>query len=257
MVKINLLPIYILERSRVRRIAVVVGLLLVLQIIALLLAVMHAKAKVAMEQDRAKYWGDVAAAVDEVGKMTQGRKTDVVPYQQWVNWVDSQKVYNNRVADLLQYMAHFVHAKVVLREFSWGGARISFSGATDSLATVRQFYMNMLRCPIVATVQLQVQVPGWTPTQLTPLQRPGAPGTYPALGTRTMPVSPQGTGYGPAQYRASAVRQVNPKESVPVTLQMTLRPEYIPVPTPPPASASQTTGGTVASPASSVRQVWR
>jgi Tfp pilus assembly protein PilN len=246
MVKINLLPIYILERSRVRRIAVAVGLLLVLQIIALVLAVMHAKAKVAMEQDRAKYWGDVATVVDDVATMTQERKSAVGPYQQWVTWVDSQKVYNSKVADLLMYMAHFVHAKVALQSFSWSGTSLTLSGTTDSLETANQFYLNMLRCPIAATVQYQVQVPGWTPPQPTPLRRPGAPGPYALPGTTISPVSPQGTGYGAPSY---GVRQVNPKESVPVSLGVQLRPEYIPVPTPPPISPSQPSGGGGATPA--------
>jgi hypothetical protein len=241
MVKINLLPIYILERSRVRRTAVAVGLLLVLQIIALVLVVIHAKAKVAMEQDRAKYWGDVATVVDDVATMTRERESAVGPYEQWVTWVDSQKVYNSRVADLLTYMAHFVHAKVALQSFTWTGTSVTLAGATDSLETAKQFYLNMLDCPIAATVQFQVQVPGWNPSQPTALRRPGVAGPYALPGT-----TPQGTGYGAPSY---GVRQVNPKESVPVSLGVQLRPEYVPLPSPPPISPSQLSGGGGATPA--------
>jgi Tfp pilus assembly protein PilN len=244
MVKINLLPVHILERSRVRRTAVMVGLLLVLQGVALLLAVMHAKAKVAMEQDRATYWSQVASAVDDAAAMTSERQSAAGPYHQWVSWVDSEKTYETGVADLLQYLARFVHAKVALRQFEWSGAQVRLTGVTDSVETAKQFYLNMLRCPIVASVQLQTQVPGWSPPQLGVAGRTGAAstGTAPGASYPSPGLSSAVSGAGPAATGYVYGQSVNPKERVPVALQIQLLPQYVPAPSSPPTAPTQATG---------------
>jgi Tfp pilus assembly protein PilN len=225
MIKINLLPAYVLEKHLARRTAIIVALVIVAQLAALGFAVLKANGAMAEEKLRLQYWTEEAKKVSTA----DGLKGEVAgrtgPYQAYVDFAASMGESHRKWAWLWEEMARWVDSKVVLSSVNINGTNVQLQGATDSLESAKRWYLNTMRCYLYSSVQLSVAVPGWQP----PVQT----STLTAFGTGGRIAPPGGP---PGQVSSS-------KEDVPVTLACTLKPEYIITPPAPPAAGAAVPGG--------------
>lgn len=160
MIKINLLPIHILQRRRVRALFKVFAALLVAEI---LLLVLYCWAPVpwSLTGRIKKLTGDnevAKRAEEEVHQIERERDAErgkAVEPKAWVDWYDNSQLANKRWPTIFRYINRYIPDNVVIQEFPvTPGKRVyTFTGATDNPASVVKFYFNLLRCPNFSNVQ--------------------------------------------------------------------------------------------------------
>ena len=219
MIKINLLPAYVLEKSLVRRTVILVAIIVLAQVAALAFAYLQIGSAQKEADARLKLWTDKANEVATIVSQASGEKSAAVPYQSWVTFVDEIHKNNAKWAWLYEEIAKWVDNRVVLRTISLSGQTVTLQGATDSIESAKRWYLNSLMSYLYSDVKLQVQVPGWT----------AAPGG----GGQTM--GPARGAAGPTYAGVTGpIDMTPPSERTPVSLACTVKPQFLFVPPAPP-----------------------
>jgi Tfp pilus assembly protein PilN len=228
MIKINLLPAYVLEKHLARRTAIIIILVLVGQAAALGFAVLKVNGVMAEQKVRLDYWTKEADKVSTAEGLQGQVVSSTGPYQTYVDFVANVHLHHQKWAWLYEEVAKWVDNRVVLSSLTVGGTSVQFQGVTDSLESAKRWYLNTLRCYLFSAVQLSVSVPGW---------RAPASTTVETAAALAGPVLLPGPGQGPAG-----------PQPVPVSLSCALKPEYVIIPPAPPAGAGAVSGmGTMVS----------
>jgi len=238
-IKINLLPAYVLERHLVRRTAMLMGAVIVAQAVAVGFALVQLSGAQQEADVRLKHWTDKANEVSTVQNQANTERSAAGPFQAWVDFVNNLHTNNAKWAWLYEEISKWVDNKVVLRTMNASGQTVTLTGATDSLESAKRWYLNSFMCYLYGDVKLQVQVPSWTaPSAGQPAAVGGGPG---AGGLRFTLGQPGAAGLqlGPA----SAAQLTPPSERTPVTLTCTLKPQFLIIPPAAPTAGGQVTQG--------------
>ena len=237
MIKINLLPAYVLERHLVRRTGMLMGIVVIAQLAALGFAFIQLQAAQGEADARLKHWTAKAQEVSTVQSQANSEKSAAGPFQAWVDFVSNVNTNNAKWAWLYGEIAKWVDNKVVLQGIGLSGQTVTLRGATDTLESAKRWYLNSWMCYLYSDVKLQVQVPTWQePTTTAPAAGGARPATLQfALGQR---------GAAGAQPSAEGVSQMTPpSERTPVTLTCTVKPQFLIIPPAPPTAPGQVTQG--------------
>ena len=197
MIKINLLPGHIVESRRVKALLRVL-VVLILAEVAALAAIIWAPGvsfTARYRQAEAEY-ADAKARADEVRALTAELQQLQASYAEkatWVQWVDDTDLMPGKWVNYLTNLNMYIPSDVVLNGLSQpSGNNLTLTGFTSDLRAAARWYLNMLRCPMVQpgvnSVSFNTATAGW----------PGA-----------LPVGPI------------------PKMQQAVTVQVTLKPEYV------------------------------
>ncbi len=202
MIKINLLPGYILESRRVKALLRLLVAVIVIEVALLSAYVWSPVPKCLPSQKKAaddslaqwtKKYNEVVA-LDDQAKATAAR---FATKASWVKWVDDADRIPGRWINYFKLVNKYIPKDVVINGLPLpSGNVLNLSGTTSDLRAASRWYLNMLRCEMVQpdpnAVRFSVGgMVGW----------PGTP-----------------AGPGP-----------NPKMSTPVAISIALNPEYIPL----------------------------
>jgi Tfp pilus assembly protein PilN len=202
MIKINLLPGYILESRRVKALLRLLVAFILIEV-ALLSAYVWSPVPKALPSQKkeadanlsqwTKRYNDTAA-LEQQAKDTAAR---FAAKASWVKWVDDADRIPGRWINYFKLVNKYIPKDVVINGLPLpSGNVLNLSGTTSDLRAASRWYLNMLRCEMVQpdpnAVRFSVSgMVGW-------------PGTPPGPG-------------------------VNPKMSTPVAISIALNPEYIPL----------------------------
>jgi Tfp pilus assembly protein PilN len=210
MIKVNLLPAHILERRRVKTMAV--GLILLLAIEVLLFAAyvwapapFSIGTQLKRAQDRRATAEAAEAEVYDLEADVQRVRARYAALAGWVSWVEEADALPEKWIKWFTTLNDYIPADVVLNGLSPpSGGTLNLSGSTRDIMSAVRWYMNMLRCEMVD----------------------------PALGS--VQFSP-----GSAQFTGEPGAAADPM-AMPVSISVVLKPEYLDIftmPVAPPAGA--------------------
>jgi len=209
MIKINLLPAYIIERRRVKALAVLIVFLLIVETL-LFMAYVWAPAPFSLTSSnkqaterRDKALADqyeVEALMDEV----EATKASYQTKGSWVSWVDEADGKPKQWTQYFRTITKYFPADVVVHGLPLpSGNRLNLQGSTSSMMAAARWYLNMLRCEMV---QPDINAVDFSPGQL-------------------------------------AAGAANPRMAMPVSISIALKPEYLDMMMPVSMPAGITTGG--------------
>jgi len=211
MIKIQLLPPYILERRRVKALAILIVSVLVVEALlftALLWAPVpgsYASKRRAAEERRDKAFEE-QAAVEELEAQVAQVKATYGAKQTWVAWVDEADRRPAQWVGYVKMLNSYFPSDVVVHGLNLpSGNTLNLTGSTSDMMSAARFYLNMLRCEMVAPDINAVQ-------------------------------------FNPGAVAAGAV---NPRMAMPVSISVSLKPEYLDMMMPVPMPAGVATGGRV------------
>ena len=156
MIKINLLPGYIIERRRVKTWAMGLAFILLIEIV---IFVGYVWAPGPWSLNR-KYQEAVArmnkaqneqAIVEGLQAQAEAVKKSYGEKQTWVTWVDEADAVPAKWVAYFKRITRYFPADVVVNGLPLpSGTTLNLSGSTDSLMSAARWYLNMLRCDMVA-----------------------------------------------------------------------------------------------------------
>jgi Tfp pilus assembly protein PilN len=157
MIKIQLLPPYIVERRRVK--ALIVLLVFVLIVEALLfMAYLWAPApfSLATRRQKAEERRDRAWEKEQEVRQLEDDLADIQARyrskQSWVSWVDDADSRPARYVAYFKTITDYFPADVVVNGLNLpSGNTLNLSGNTSDLMAAARWYLNMLRCEMVNT----------------------------------------------------------------------------------------------------------
>ncbi len=202
MIKIQLLPPYIVERRRVKALVALLVFVLVVEVLGFM-AYLWAPAPFSLatrrrqaesRRDRALQAQDEVMALEAELAGIQARYS---AKQNWMTWVDDADARPAQWVAYYKMLNDYFPADVVVNGLNLpSGNTLNLSGSTSSLMAAARWYLNMLRCEMVSPSPFAVQF---------------SPG-------------------------AVASGAANPRMQMPVSIAVSLKPEYLdmmmPVPTP-------------------------
>ena len=197
MIKINLLPGHIIESRRVKALLRVLGVLILAEVAALAAIIWAPGVSfTARYREAEAQYADAKSRADEVRALTAELLQLRASYAEkatWVQWVDDTDLMPGKWDKYLTNINMYIPSDVVLSGLSQpSGNNLTLTGFTSDLRAAARWYLNMLRCPMVApgvnSVSFNTSTAGW-------------PGSLPA---------------GPI-----------PKMQQAVTVQVALKPEYL------------------------------
>lgn len=246
MIKLNLLPSYILERRKVSLLLKLFAFVIVAELGGLFFMA-HTLGRQINEE---KALLDEAQAEQELVKKTEAEietvKGETAPEAAWVKFFGEAQVFNAKYATVLEQIARYIYSKSVLQSMSINGSSVSISGTIVGTKPFAQFYLNILRCPVWASddagepsVTITNQLSGWDYSRggVTP----GAGGAPPGAPGGPMPGAPPGPIAGPAPPGApgmpGAAPQAGPqKDEIQFSLACVLSDKYVVTPPGPPGA---------------------
>ncbi|MCJ7751557.1 MAG: hypothetical protein MUQ65_10755 [Armatimonadetes bacterium] len=211
MIKIQLLPPHILERRRVKALAILIVFVLIVQTLlfaALLWAPVPgsyaSKARASLDR-RAKALAE-QAVVEGLQVQVDSLKASYGAKQTWVAWVDEADRRPAQWVGYFKMLNKYFPSEVVVHGLNLpSGNTLNLTGSTSDMMSAARWYLNMLRCEMVTADINAVQF---------------SPGVV-------------------------AVGAVNPKMAMPVSMGVSLKPEYLDMMMPVPMPSGVTAGGRV------------
>ena len=193
MIKINLLPAYIIERRRVKALAILLVFLLIVETL-LFMAYVWAPAPFSLASSyqqaterRNAAWDEqdaVEALMDEV----EATKARYQTKASWVGWVAEADSKPKQWIQYFKTITKYFPADVVVHGLSLpSGNRLNLQGSTSNMMAAARWYLNMLRCEMVQP-------------------------------------DPNAVDFSPGQLAAGAA---NPRMAMPVSISVVLKPEYL------------------------------
>ena len=211
MIKIQLLPPYILERRRVKALAILIAFVLIVETLlfaALLWAPVPgsyaSKARAAVER-RDKAFAE-QAAVEELQARVAALEASYGAKQTWVTWVDDADRRPAQWVGYFKLLNKYFPGDVVVHGLNLpSGNTLNLTGSTSDMMAAARWYLNMLRCEMVTPDINAVQ-------------------------------------FNPGTVAAGAA---NPRMAMPVSVSVSLKPEYLDMMMPVPTPSGVTAGGRV------------
>ena len=211
MIKIQLLPPYILERRRVKALAILIVFVLIVEAVlfgALLWAPVPgsyaSKSKDAVQR-RDKAWA-AQAEVEELQEQVAALEASYGAKQTWVTWVDDADARPELWVGYFKLLNKYFPADVVVHGLNLpSGNTLNLTGSTSGMMAAARWYLNMLRCEMVTPDMNAVQ-------------------------------------FNPGIVAAGAA---NPKMAMPVSISVSLKPEYLDMMMPVPRPTGVGAGGRV------------
>jgi Tfp pilus assembly protein PilN len=194
-IKINLLPAYILERRQVRRLMqtfVVLAIVLVVVIVGVTYG--YARSTEKVKNDVATNYAagrTRAKQLDSDIKVLQGDQASRIDV--FLKFYDEVLDHNDKIAGVLETINRYIFKAVVVKEMELENDQFKLKGRIDSNANLARFYENLRRCPALVADTVKIdKVPVF------PVQRTTEEGTS-GGGTSTPYGRPSGstTPYGP------------------------------------------------------------
>lgn len=148
MIKINLLPAHILERQRIRGVAVLVVVVILVEAAVLGMVMMRYKQQLADRQTELQYWKGRAAAVGQLDAQIRTTQGQIMFYGRWVNWNSQIDQYHESWAEILGEIAKWIYAKMQVDSLSPSPGQVQIQGRTTSLEAFRKAYLNIIRSPL-------------------------------------------------------------------------------------------------------------
>jgi hypothetical protein len=230
MIKINLLPPHVVERRKVRGLAILLVALLLFEIGGLFF---YYSTLVRARNEKQKILQDTTVAADRVTGYQAAAAAELAAAGQVlvnVGWYDGIYRNNAKIADSLSKVNEYIYAKMTINSLVLSGAQVTLQGATKDLDHIASAYLNLLRCPYITPARGVTFTPslgGQPNTRVGPTGlRPGISGPVrPGLaGPGRMQGMPNSSSLTP-QTTVAPIGG-NPNEAVKVTFRITLKPEF-------------------------------
>ncbi len=197
MIKIQLLPPYIVERRRVKALVALLVFVLIIEVLGLM-AYLWAPAPFSLSSQRRaaeERRNKALQAEQEVVALEAERDAIRARYEAkagWVRWVDDADAKPAQWVAYFTKLVDYFPADVVVNGLSLpSGNTLNLSGSTSDLMAAARWYLNMLRCDVVNT-ELREQAVQFNPG-------------------------------------AVAAGSANPRMQMPVSISVALRPEFLDV----------------------------
>ncbi|MCS6860356.1 MAG: hypothetical protein NZT92_08575 [Abditibacteriales bacterium] len=149
MLKINLLPAYVIERRKVRVYSMVAAVLLVAEIAVLgffynkqrLLAAALDEAKTAKANEKSQ--------VDQLQQEAQAEQAKNQPFQNVIDFIKKVKESPRKQGQLLSELRKYIYWRVLVTDIDISdGQNVRLSCATDSVDSYARFVANFMECPL-------------------------------------------------------------------------------------------------------------
>lgn len=158
MLKLNLIPPYILEARRVRKLLILCIVLVVVEVAALAGWFFY------LSQTLTRLQGDfqeLQAQAQQVQNIVQAKNGIVQrmgPMKQKVEFMEKLETFNAIWADTIEGLNEYIYAGVQITSLQLTPTSVQLQGLTRTTDDVGRFYLNFKRCPLVNpdTVRLSV-----------------------------------------------------------------------------------------------------
>ena len=161
MIKINLLPKSINEKAIVRKIAILMGVLLLL----VLGGGMGYSFKLAGDVQREEQLASETEAYEQRVKNIQSQTASIVaetgPIQAKLDFINNVLKYNEEYPKLYEQVSRWIYEKVVLVAISSDGAQVTLQAKVKSLEDLGRFLLNMYQATDVFTEVSVTQANGF------------------------------------------------------------------------------------------------
>ncbi|MBW3625300.1 MAG: hypothetical protein KY468_18030 [Armatimonadetes bacterium] len=162
MTKVNLLPDYIWEGQRLRRTAMIVASLVVLELVALGFWYMQtntALADVTAERDE---WQVKAAAVDEINTKAEAITAAIKPITDKVDYITQIIEHNQKFPALFERTNMYTYYRVGYRQLQPQVSVLNMTANARSVGDIGRYLLNIQRAKDTFTaVSITSQMPGW------------------------------------------------------------------------------------------------
>jgi Tfp pilus assembly protein PilN len=149
LIKINLLPAYVIERRKVRVFSMIAAVALVVEIAVLGFfynkqrtleaALNEAKTKKSSEKQQ----------VDALQQEAQGEQAKNQPFQNVIDFIKKTKDSARRQGQLLSELRKYIYWRVLVTDIDISdGQNVRLSCATDSVDSYARFVSNFMGCPL-------------------------------------------------------------------------------------------------------------
>lgn len=253
MIKINLLPAYIIERRVVRRLMnmfVAFAILLVFGIVGITYGY-YGRHTAQVKDDLQQNW---AAGRDEAQELKRGisrLKTDQESrLNVFLNFKDEVDKHNQQFPVALAIINQYTYKAVVVDEIELENDQLKLKGRIDSNESLGKFYANLRRCPALVSSSVKIDDVEEYPierkageTRTPEMFRPGPPASgAPGLPRPSEPWS-SATAAMSSDFWEGPIRIPEPREEYEFSLTATLMPEYALSPPSSPLGGAEDTGG--------------
>jgi|GEM_PF-5126243 len=149
MIKINLLPPHVVEKRKVRSLAVLLLALLLVELGGF--SFYYATLK-RTEADRKAKYAEVNARATEVEGLQAEAQAELAaakPLLSKVGWYENIYQKNSKIADTLEKINEYIYAKMTVRSLTLNGGQVNIQASTRDLDHVASAYLNLLRSPYI------------------------------------------------------------------------------------------------------------
>ncbi|NIM05644.1 MAG: hypothetical protein GTO55_05500, partial [Armatimonadetes bacterium] len=158
MIKINLLPARVIEVRRVRNLAKLLILVVLVEVIVLSAGVYSlAKQEQAWETkyDRAHERAEEVRTLE--GQVAAAQRA-ASPLKAKVDWYESIYKHHEKIGEALEKINEYIFAKLTVRQLKLSGSTVRLNAATKDIDHVAKAYFNLLRSSNVVpgTVQMNI-----------------------------------------------------------------------------------------------------
>lgn len=149
MLKINLLPAYVIERRKVRVYSMIAAVALVAEI-AVLGFIYNKQRVLAAALDEAKTAkSNEKSQVDKLQQDAQAEKAKNQPFQNVIDFIRKVKDSPRKQGQLLSELRKYIYWRVLVTEIDISdGQNVKLSCATDSVDSYARFVSNFMECPL-------------------------------------------------------------------------------------------------------------
>jgi hypothetical protein len=162
MLKINLLPPYINQRSKIRTAWTMLAALLVLELVGLTI---WQASKISKESsDLAQVQQDEAEGVriDKLASDAVAKRNEIAPIKEKTDFINQLMAYNKVRPDLYEHVASYIYKEVWISGMQAEQNVLTMPASANSISAVGRFLLFMQNSPDFTKVQIS-SVPGWPP----------------------------------------------------------------------------------------------
>jgi hypothetical protein len=220
MIKINLLPPHVVERRKVRSLAILLLAVLLLEIGGFFF---YYSTLVQTEKKKQAQLAQVTTEANNVLSLEAEAQAEIAaagPVLGEIARFDNIYKHSAKIADTLSKINEYIYAKMTVRNLSLNGTQVSIQGTTKNLDHIAAAYLNLLRSPYITPARGVGFTPSLGRSSSAPSAGPqrGRPGGMDGS-RRGGPTSAAPTASAPAAMG-------NPNELAGVSFKFTLKPEY-------------------------------
>jgi len=159
--KINLLPPYIYEKRKVRRAALVFGVLFVAVVAGMLAWGVSLSNKTRQLTMQVNDMEQKANEVRQLEAQVQAELARIPPVKAKVAFIEGLMEYNLKVPKVYEELAKFTYSRVLYRSVLPSGTGLSITAHARSVGDCGRYLLNMYRASHVFSSVSIDSVPGW------------------------------------------------------------------------------------------------